>query len=575
MSKKKEIYIGYSLLFLLFVLMIIRSRYGFDQTDESYYYALAKRICLGDRPIIDEWYPSQFSSILLCPFYMIYTFFIPSGTGIILAGRITYCIIALIVAIAIMRTFKEEGFAAVVSAAFFMMCARENIMGLSYYKLYAALGITISLLFIKLLKKYNTVKKDINSGIQEKSYRRYFAVRWFAIGVVIGLATICMPYLIFFIFCTCVYMIMRKKGLPWIYLLGIGVVGISYLCFILYKTNITYFIDNIKYVLTNSDYASNKSVDKFNYTWYFLKQELVWGIPGVVYLFYRLIGKRLNKRDIWITLLVCFIPMTLLGGGLEFPGAAYNQLTFLGMPLLLVRGQDEIYKVYRCLYAFGIVWALIFWMASDTGASCLCTGLVISSMAVIFMGNRFDSKNEEKDIKIVKVILFACIVMVLAKVRLISPIYRDADIDKLTCKLAIGPAAGIYTEEKDARQYTEVVNELISLEQRYPDKSMTILYSKFLPWAYLVTDYQYGTYTPWRFSIDSLMLHDYYELHPEKYPDIVVVFSPEIGHTNGFGGGEAMNKDNRLDGELWESINSPEYDRVKSNVADVFVSKTF
>ena len=169
--------IYYLIIILAAALLLYRSFLGFDQTDESYYYALAKRLCQGDRPFVDEWYPSQFSSVLLKPFYKIYTFFVPDGTGIILAGRITYLVLAVLVAVFIFRNIHKNRKVALVAALLYLFYARQNVMGLSYYQLYPSFMIVALL----LLKK----------AVEEEKFYVYTAIA----GIFVSLAVICMPFL--------------------------------------------------------------------------------------------------------------------------------------------------------------------------------------------------------------------------------------------------------------------------------------------------------------------------------------------------------------------------------------------
>lgn len=41
------------------------------------------------------------------------------------------------------------------------------------------------------------------------------------------------------------------------------------------------------------------------------------------------------------------------------------------------------------------------------------------------------------------------------------------------------------------------------------------------PWIYLYSDAGCGNYSTWQVHEGSTQLHDYYELHPDKFPDVV------------------------------------------------------
>ncbi len=151
--------IGILVVFILAILLFFRLKFGFDQTDESYYYALAKRFYQGDIPFIHEWYPSQIFAVLLCPFYGAYSFFVSSSEGIILAGRYVYLGIQVVVALYSLYIFKDDCFKSVFITVLYMMCTRQNIAGLSYYNLY------MTSCFVICLTIYNYLYRRLHVSI--------------------------------------------------------------------------------------------------------------------------------------------------------------------------------------------------------------------------------------------------------------------------------------------------------------------------------------------------------------------------------------------------------------------------
>ena len=81
---------AYGCLGVLAVLLIFRAFFGVDYTDESFYFALAKRFAMGDQILVDEWFPTQLIGVLLLPFYRLYVGLCGSQEGIILADRLCY-----------------------------------------------------------------------------------------------------------------------------------------------------------------------------------------------------------------------------------------------------------------------------------------------------------------------------------------------------------------------------------------------------------------------------------------------------------------------------------------------------
>ncbi len=133
-TKVKKNILCYAILSIALAFLVIRCFFGFDPTDESFYYTIPLRFLKGDCPIIDEWNASQFYSILLCPIVWLFTVVTGSTQGIILYGRLVYCLISLILSIGIFHSFRKRigCYSALCCALLYLFCARGNIMGISY-----------------------------------------------------------------------------------------------------------------------------------------------------------------------------------------------------------------------------------------------------------------------------------------------------------------------------------------------------------------------------------------------------------------------------------------------------------
>lgn len=104
-------------------------------------------------------------------------------------------------------------------------------------------------------------------------------------------------------------------------------------------------------------------------------------------------------------------------------------------------------------------------------------------------------------------------------------IYRDAPLWNLTERIEIGPASGLNTTAEHKYQYESIVKSLNSIQQKYPNES--VLYSKELPWAYVVTDWQCASYTVYKAPINDERLEQYYLSHSK--PTIVCIFTDNTG----------------------------------------------
>ena len=527
--------------------LFFRLRFGFDQTDESYYYATVKRFCQGDVPFVTDWYPAQFSAVLLYPFYYFYSLFVPTGEGIILAGRYVYLVIQVIVAFYAWWSFRKEKYG-LATALLYIMCSRQNIPGLSYYNLY------LTFCVVSILSMYN---------YYHSPKRNY--VYWGLAGIGISISTVCMPFLAIGVAVLVLYMLKKKQfSEVAVYVLSIFCCAAIYMGFLLSKASIPEYIEGLEYVLSTSDYTDLTLWKKVSGTALSLGKVYVLAVPGVAYLLYRLIvinresGRKVTvhftDRDnlvFLISLVLCVISF-----GIWKTGAIYQQVTFLVIPYIIkdiinvVRGgQGFKMPLGVVMYFVGLMVALLFWMGSDTQASCLPLGMFFSVVGgVIVLLDEVSSKYYSA--------ILVMLVLSATSSRVLGQCYRDAEIWKLNTVIAEGPAKGLITEKSDVEDYNRVIDSLnyISEETGLIGEEKSILFTKFLPWGYLATDCRNASFTAWRTTLSDERLEEYYQVHPEKYPDVVFVLDESIGETNGLSGGEHMNESNSRSGRLWEQI---------------------
>ena len=88
----------------------------------------------------------------------------------------------------------------------------------------------------------------------------------------------------------------------------------------------------------------------------------------------------------------------------------------------------------------------------------------------------------------------------------------------LDTRMERGPLKGVYTTRGTAEWYANVLDELDMLKLTADDELMVV---GVAPWIYLYSDAGCGNYSTWQVHEGSTQLHDYYELHPDKFPDVV------------------------------------------------------
>ena len=558
--RKKGI-ISYITISVLCILLFMRLQYGFDQTDESHYYALAKRFCQGDIPFINEWHPSQFFAILLCPFYSIYTFFVPSGDGVILAGRYTYFAIQIVVMLYLFYVLKDKPYKWQ-AMIIYLMCSRQNIPGLSYYNLF----MSFSLIATFSLLRYFEKGKGIN----------YIIIT----GICISLATVCMPFFAIGVATLTITLLIigrRKEVLAMWF--GILFCATIYIGFLLTRASLFAYILSMKYVLLNPSHVSTNFIYKSFTTILSIGKVCICGIPGFIYLLIRI--KKISLKKISLHKSVSFegrdniifllsLILCSITSGIVKPGAVFLQITILSFPYIV----NELGNIRKCndktniepvfLYFIGIAVAFLFWLGSDTGASCLPLGFVISVIGASIL---IEQSLFGKEKIIYCIILTALVVLP----RLCGPTFRDNYWWKLNTKISYGPAKGLYTEQSDAEDYYQVCDLIDMCEQYFTNEEVSdkkILISAFLPWGYLYSNFRNGSMTTWTAPIENDMLITYYDLHPEHFPNVVIIIDDDFGNINGLDGGGKLYSSNPKNGKLWDQIKN--YNSMSSKVGSVY-----
>ncbi|MCR5267848.1 MAG: hypothetical protein K6E16_04980, partial [Lachnospiraceae bacterium] len=138
-------------------------------------------------------------------------------------------------------------------------------------------------------------------------------------------------------------------------------------------------------------------------------------------------------------------------------------------------------------------------------------------------------------------------------------IYRDDAVSRLTYRIPDGPAAGLITTKAHLQEYESVLSVVQSdcTMAAYPDgEHKLILFSKLLPWGYLATDMHCASFSSWRSSMNSEELKRYYELHPDKYPDVLLLLNDSVGSYETCGDVEAdpVPNANDEDGHLYRYL---------------------
>ncbi|MCR5746185.1 MAG: glucosyltransferase domain-containing protein [Lachnospiraceae bacterium] len=505
-------YLPYAVIAFFGIMLTIRGLYGFCQSDECFYISTAGRFAAGDRIFIDEWHPTQLSSLITAPVYIIYSLFSPDRNGIILFFRVLYVVLSTIEAVFIYKRISDKHTRAVSLSLsmFLMLYCHLNMATLSYYML------TFHFFILGFLLIY--------TGKSDYSY--------LTAGISIALAVLSLPSLavayvcvMFFILIACFF---KKEFRRPVLFVTTGII-IPLVIFVIYVyasgVGIAGILANLVNILSDSEHDRgyvqsffmffNAIRDSFDKIYYFSILLVIISLPALLNEKYRM----MIKNYVLIADIVLFAYYAILAS--DHTGFINTAFALFVFPLFFLT-EKKNWFIFISLFMGGLVVTATYCFSSYSDLYVLSIGHGIAAAGGILILDDFIRES----ILIIKYVSYLVIAVTLIITGLLrfTYIYRDSQMVNLKAQIKDGPAAGLYTTEEHMRQYMEVLETV-----RKYDGEGYVLFSRILPWGYIVTDMRAGAPDTWRNSISSERLQDYYDKNPSKYPDIVFVADAEIG----------------------------------------------
>ena len=542
--------VAYTLLLVIGILLIIRAHFGMDYTDESFYFALAKRFYQGDQLLVDEWFPTQLIGTLLLPFYSIYVKLNGDQTGMILAARIAYVIFSVGIGcymLSIMRKQKKQVIYSFLVSIMFVLYVRAGIGTFSYY----SLGLETFLLSILLCT-------DKTSS--EKMY-----LKWVLSGINFAISVLCMPYMIIMFTVLVIWYFIRNRGIKKdgiCFLTGIG--SAAFLFLMRFGMEAVKGLENISDILRDPQHQTSALENvralfaylTFNYLKYTWLLYIFTFIAGIV-LYIR------KKQDgccrIYIGILYLEFFIQAAYSRTFFEGGIVYAVLLLAIQIWFVK--PERYEEEKYLF-LGILFGIIWSMGSNVGMRVFNMGVLIADIWSLRI--LMDHIVSIKKITI-HMGLYICIGLIsILAVNRFSDIYRDNSIEQLKVKVAYGSMKGIYTTASRAAEYETAWKEL----QRYTEKDDRIAVQNLNPWAYLDSAAKCGSYSVWNVDYTDIRAVKYYDKYPENIPTVIYLPRPGFGKYEGVKwGSHGSDTDGKgseqLEGYLQKLVSTAGYEKIQ------------
>ena len=565
--KKKNLPVHIILLSISFIILIIRARFGFCWSDETFYISTTHRFFTGDSIFYNEWFPTQLSSLCLLPFHALFVFISGGTTGIILYFRILYVFFETICAYTTYYIIKKHHsvFIANTAMMFVMFYSHLNIATLSYYTM-SVLFFLLSMLFI-----YDAIKSEYTNNNKELIMAGFC----FAISV-LNLPTLVVVYFLLVLLLVFAS-ILRKTSFSNTYnttydkmnpikiftfsFIGIVIPATVFTVYTLLTVKITDFINAIPYVLSDDEhelsaiYPIKKMYLSLNES-YMQIAKIVYLLIAVSVIFFILevifnILNNSKKNNSIASLIIEKAPVietifnrlrillfiadicmftACLYKSYSHTGYTQTALMLFGLVLFLI-SKEKNYKAFVMFYISGLTFSLVYSYSSNGMLYVLSIGHFIASIGCLLIISDFvEHEKNNKLLKYIPVAIVCVCVMITATLR-ITNIYRDDKLENLNTRIDKGPAKLLYTNEDHFEKYNNVYNTITEKCQSnsYNSDSKTLLVSNLLPYAYLLTDLKVAAPTVWRNPMGSERLKEYYEVIPERIPDIIFKVNEEYG----------------------------------------------
>ena len=512
-----------SLAGLLTVLGIIKALFVSIDVDESYAIAQAYRLVTGDKILFDMWEPHQFSAFL--PAFFLYPFVkLTGGTGgCVIYLRVIGTLIHLLI------------------GAFLFFVAKKEINAKAAYAIFIVhmnfLAKWICIPEFELMHYWSMLLVFLLFYMGEKNYR---AVYYFLAGIAFGMGVLCYPTVIPVFFVLIIILAVRNKGkgaLP--FTLGTAVVALITVVSILFSTPISELPLFISYILMDSSHTSGMKYKIDTYPLEILEHlkgiAVILGIgvmAATVIVVVKLVIKKKKTGVYSFVLLVLFATsaaislQTLYGYVFLDCNQFYLQDRFFVYILLFLVISFKELKKYDSEFLYGILPALItlpaVFLITNMDMNSLYSKLFTGVIAGLFIIGRkyFREKEDKNDEKILALVfassmllcLFACRLL-LIRVNGCAPVTMNAALKKVEN----GPAAGLFILKDQADAWNssyEIMKNTVG--------NKNVLYIGQEQLFYVTFCEKVNTPSVQGTTVFNEMYTKYYEVFPEKYPEIIV-----------------------------------------------------
>ncbi|MBQ9283320.1 MAG: hypothetical protein IJ207_14170 [Treponema sp.] len=528
----------YAIIAVFSAILINNMFYGFSWTDEGLYLSNVQRYLSGDRFLIDDWTPTQFYEPLLYPLYAFFIKITGSTDGIFLFFRFATIIfqsLASFFAYSLLSK-RYRALSSCFASLIVLSFSRACLNGPSYY----TIGFESYLIALLCLYAFFSL-----------SCSRAFL---FVSGIFFASSILCNPFLVFPYIAVSIFTLilpLSRKHIKEIALVWLGSVasGIIYMIFVFAGNSLSDILSGLHYTYNDPSYKHTiiltiKRLYKmprlliFPYIITWLPMIALCGLIKIKKIQLTVRKKFLmHMLNLVLFFANCFVRKDCGAAVMTFfHFTIFEVLLFSDLQLkdfLLEYKNELLYFVIP-----GLILAIFFCFASDTGFGVCAVGMALAAVGEILIVERCLKKTSFSGNTVPRRILtfapFFILVAFSFLFRINSP-YRDAALaphvlflpqfNNGISRIEAGPVKGIYTTKENKAYYDDLLSLLrnISNDTAEPEKSVFI--AGTATWAYTAfPNLHCSAPTTWRTFFDDVRLQAYYEEFPKNpFPDYVIL----------------------------------------------------
>ena len=528
-------------------LLIWKCRYGFANMDESFYLTVPYRMVQGDSLFAQEWHLTQMAGFLLYPIMKIYTMTHAGMEGIFLTFRYIYSAFQILVTLFIyyrLRKISRPG--AICASIVFMLYAPFGIMALSYNSLGIA-NLAIALVIMCTAKKIKWLQEMIA-------------------GLFFAAAVLCCPYLIavyvvyiIAVVAACIYRKVKGKAAgdtPFrlksliFFTIGAAVLAVIFAAYILFKSGIQKVIASLPYILNDSAHETKGAVQLV--ITYFKSVMSVSKAAALCYLqqavlFIAALILRIRKNSKLDTVLFA-ASCVLTAVAIIFTYIRGNYFNFIMYPVCIMAPACALIckdrRAVRLLLSFWIpsmLFTLCIHAASNMEFYAISSAAAVAVVPTLMIDAMCAEEIFRERGRVAGFIAAVCAAVILAGQVGLTTYMKYKTVFWGSMDILVdepqenGVEKGLYLPESAVAQYDLTQRISGFIDDNYPGEKEMLLLSG-CTWIYLECYDKYNaSFSAWladfdetglsldRNTMDKLL--GYYEINPQKIPDLVFVES--------------------------------------------------